>query len=79
VFIADFKTKWKIPHGRRFIRIGVNPSGIEYFIKKRTPTCDCLTVTGKTLAENLANVPEFRARTSVIRPFRESYEKLQDI
>ena len=33
---------------------------------------DCMTVTGKTIAENLKNIPEFpRAKQDVIRPFNE--------
>ena len=36
---------------------------------------DCLTVTGKTLAENLANAPKYPAGQEVIRPFSNPIKK----
>jgi len=36
---------------------------------------DCLTVTGKTLADNLASVPSYPAGQDIIRPFREPIKK----
>ena len=36
---------------------------------------DCLTVTGKTLAENLVNAPEYPAGQEVIRPFENPIKK----
>ena len=55
--LADFK-----PSGKYLMqdlhRFGGVPAVMKYLLKNNLLHGDCLTVTGKTLAENLANVPD---------------------
>lgn len=54
--LADFK-----PSGKYLMQdlhqIGGVPAVMKYLLKKKLLHGDCLTVTGKTLAKNLANIP----------------------
>ncbi|MDJ0874435.1 MAG: dihydroxy-acid dehydratase [Desulfobacterales bacterium] len=66
-FLADMK-----PSGR-FVQedlddIGGLPALMKYLLAKELLNGDCLTVTGRTLAENLADVDELAASQEVIRP-----------
>ena len=66
-FIADLK-----PSGKYLMedvhRVGGIPAVLKYLLKNGLLHGDCLTVTGKTLAENLENVPDLEAGQDVIRP-----------
>ncbi|WP_435181570.1 dihydroxy-acid dehydratase [Cellulophaga omnivescoria] len=66
-FIADLK-----PSGKYLMedvhRIGGIPAVLKYLLKNGLLHGDCLTVTGKTLAENLENVPDLIDGQDVIRP-----------
>ncbi|WKB80899.1 dihydroxy-acid dehydratase [Cellulophaga lytica] len=66
-FIADLK-----PSGKYLMedvhRIGGIPAVLKYLLKNELLHGDCLTVTGKTLAENLENVPDLIDGQDVIRP-----------
>tara|TARA_R110002049_G_scaffold308825_1_gene514264 strand:+ start:3120 stop:4796 length:1677 start_codon:yes stop_codon:yes gene_type:complete len=66
-FIADLK-----PSGKYLMedihRIGGVPAVLKYLLKNGILHGDCLTVTGKTLAENLVNVPDLIEGQDVIRP-----------
>lgn len=67
--IADLK-----PGGRYVMfdlhRVGGTPAVLKALLQRGLLHGDCLTVTGKTLAENLAEVPSVYARPqSVVRPF----------
>jgi dihydroxy-acid dehydratase len=66
-FLADLK-----PSGR-FVqedlhKVGGTPAVMKYLLEKGTLDGNCLTVTGKTLAENLAELPGLTADQEVIRP-----------
>ena len=66
-FLADLK-----PSGR-FVQedlhaVGGTPAVMKYLLKQEMLDGDCLTVTGKTLAENLADLPGLSAGQEVIRP-----------
>tara|TARA_R110000868_G_scaffold145181_2_gene365153 strand:- start:58130 stop:59806 length:1677 start_codon:yes stop_codon:yes gene_type:complete len=65
-FIADLK-----PSGKYLMedvhRIGGIPAVLKYLLENGLLHGDCLTVTGKTLAENLANVPDLIEGQDVIR------------
>ena len=67
-FLADLK-----PSGKFLIEdvhaIGGIPAVLKYLLKLGLLHSDCLTVTGKTLAENLADVPDLTGDQEVIRPF----------
>ncbi len=75
---SRFKTKWKISNGG-------SPScwWCSCCFKVHVGKCwnangDCLTVTGKTLAENLASVPDLSEGQDVILPIRKPI-KILDI
>ncbi|WP_372919822.1 dihydroxy-acid dehydratase [Salegentibacter sp.] len=65
-FLADLK-----PSGKYAMedvhRIGGIPAVLKYMLQNGMLHGDCLTVTGKTLAENLAEVPDLEAGQDVIR------------
>lgn len=66
-FIADLK-----PSGKYLMedvhRVGGIPALLKYLLKNGLLHGDCLTVTGKTLAENLENVPDLEEGQDVIMP-----------
>ncbi|MEM7115791.1 MAG: dihydroxy-acid dehydratase [Chloroflexota bacterium] len=65
--IADLK-----PSGRYVMEdvhdIGGTPAVMKYLLEQGLLHGDCLTVTGKTLAENLADVPSLPADQDIIQP-----------
>ncbi len=66
-FLADLK-----PSGKFLMedvhRIGGIPAVIKFMLDANMLHGDCMTVTGKTLAENMANVPSLSSGQKVIRP-----------
>ena len=66
-FLADLK-----PSGKYLMedihRIGGAPAVLKYLLNKGMLHGDCLTVTGKTMAENLSNVPDLLVNQDVVRP-----------
>lgn len=66
-FIADLK-----PSGKYLMEdlheVGGIPAVLKYLLKKGLLHGDCLTVTGKTLAENLLDVPDLKEGQDVIMP-----------
>ncbi|NNM19047.1 MAG: dihydroxy-acid dehydratase [Croceitalea sp.] len=66
-FLADLK-----PSGKYLMedvhRIGGVPAVMKFMLAKGMLHGDCLTVTGKTVAENLANVPSMEQGQTVVRP-----------
>lgn len=66
-FIADLK-----PSGKYLMedvhRVGGIPAVLKYLLNNGLLHGDCLTVTGKTLAENLENVPDLQEGQDVIMP-----------
>ncbi|WP_025739603.1 dihydroxy-acid dehydratase [Aquimarina pacifica] len=66
-FLADLK-----PSGKYLMedvhRVGGIPAVLKYLLKKGLLHGDCLTVTGKTLAENLLEVPDLDEGQDVIKP-----------
>ena len=73
-FLADLK-----PSGKYAMedvhRIGGIPAVLKYMLKNDMLHGDCLTVTGKTLAENLAEVPDMQAGQDVIRSLENPIKK----
>lgn len=66
-FLADLK-----PSGR-FVQedlhaVGGTPAVMKFLLAEGLLTGDCVTVTGKTLAENVADLPELSADQEIIRP-----------
>lgn len=66
-FLADLK-----PSGKYLMEdvhaVGGIPAVLKYLLKKGLLHGDCLTVTGKTLAENLLDVPDLSPDQDVIKP-----------
>jgi len=66
-FLADLK-----PSGKFLMKdlhqVGGVPAVLKYMLANGMLHGDCMTVTGKTLAENLANVPDLKEGQTVIRP-----------
>ena len=66
-FIADLKPSGKYVmedlHG-----IGGTPAVLKYLLEKGLIDGHCMTVTGKTLAENLASLPGLQAGQQIIQP-----------
>ena len=66
-YLADLK-----PSGKYLMedvhKIGGIPAVMKYMLSKGLLHGDCLTVTGKTLAENLAEVPELSKEQDIIKP-----------
>lgn len=64
-YLADLK-----PSGRYVMedlhRIGGTPAVMKYLLEHDLVNGECLTVTGKTVAENLANVPDLKQGQDVI-------------
>lgn len=73
-FLADLK-----PSGKYAMedvhRIGGIPTVLKYMLQNDMLHGDCLTVTGKTLAENLAEVPEMEEGQDVFRPLDNPIKK----
>ena len=66
-FLADLK-----PSGKYLMKdlhqVGGVPAVLKYMLEQGLLHGDCLTVTGKTLAENLAGVPSLQENQKIIRP-----------
>ncbi len=66
-FLADLK-----PSGRYLMNdlheVGGVPAVLKYMLEEGMLHGDCLTVTGKTLAENLANVQPLKEGQKIIKP-----------
>ena len=67
-FLADLKPSGKYVQ-EDLHHVGGTPAVMKYLLEKGLLDGDCLTVTGKTLAENLADAagPDSRARRSSTR------------
>ena len=73
--LADFKPSGKYLMQDLHIHGGI-PAVMKYLLQKGLLHGDCLTVTGKTVAENLAGVPDLRFRnTENYLPVRTAIEK----
>ena len=69
-FLADLK-----PSGKYLMEdlhnVGGIPAVLKYLLKKGLLHGECLTVTGKTLAENLLDVPDLTEGQDVIKPLEQ--------
>ena len=68
-FIADLK-----PSGRYVMEdlhnVGGTPAVMKYLLQEGLLRGDCMTVTGKTVAENLKDLPALKAGQDVVRPLK---------
>ncbi|MCA9414602.1 MAG: dihydroxy-acid dehydratase, partial [Candidatus Omnitrophica bacterium] len=67
-FLADLKPSGKYVFEDLF-RIGGVPAVMKLLLEKGMIDGSCMTVTGKTIAENLADLPGLPAEQDLIRPF----------
>lgn len=68
--LADLKPSGKYVM-EDLLEIGGVPAVMKLMLEKGLLHADCLTVTGKTIAENLAEVPTLKKDQDIIRPFDE--------
>lgn len=66
-FIADLKPSGKFVQ-EDLHSIGGTPGAMKYLLDKGYMTGDCMTVTGKTLGENLQSVPTLKEGQKIIQP-----------
>ncbi|WP_394749165.1 dihydroxy-acid dehydratase [Spongiimicrobium salis] len=66
-FLADLK-----PSGKYLMedvhRVGGTPAVLKFMLENGMLHGDCLTITGKTMAENLADVPSLTSGQEIIKP-----------
>ena len=71
-YIADLK-----PSGRYVMEdlheVGGTPAVMKYLLEEGLITGDCMTVTGRTVAENLADCPALTEGQPIIRPLAEPF------
>lgn len=66
-FIADLKPSGKFVQ-EDLHSIGGTPGAMKYLLEKGYMTGDCMTVTGKTLGDNLESVPPLKEGQTIIQP-----------
>lgn len=66
-YIADLKPSGKFVQ-EDLHSIGGTPAAMKYLLEKGYLNGDCMTVTGKTLGENLRDVPPLKAGQKIIQP-----------
>jgi dihydroxy-acid dehydratase len=66
-FLADLKPSGKFVQ-EDLHQVGGTPAVMKYLLEKGLMDGDCLTVTGKTLAENLETLPGLAEGQTIVRP-----------
>lgn len=66
-FLADLKPSGKFVQ-EDLHSVGGTPAVMKYLLSEGFMTGDCMTVTGKTLAENVAGLPGLKSGQTVIHP-----------
>jgi dihydroxy-acid dehydratase len=66
-FLADLKPSGKFVQ-EDLHSIGGTPAVMKYLLDEGLMKGDCMTITGKTLAENVASLPGLKAGQSIVRP-----------
>ena len=66
-FLADLKPSGKFVQ-EDLHSVGGTPAVMKYLLAEGLMTGDCMTVTGKTLAENVADLPGLKKGQTVIQP-----------
>ncbi|MCA9077248.1 MAG: dihydroxy-acid dehydratase [Planctomycetaceae bacterium] len=73
-YLADLKPSGKFVQ-EDLHSIGGTPAVIKYLLAAGYMKGDCLTCTGKTLAENVADLPELKEGQTIVRPINEPIKK----
>jgi len=66
-FLADLKPSGKFVQ-EDLHSVGGTPAVIKYLLEEGFMTGDCMTVTGKSLAENVADLPGLKAGQKIVQP-----------
>jgi dihydroxy-acid dehydratase len=66
-YLADLRPSGKYVQ-EDLHEVGGTPAVMKLLLKEKLLNGDCLTITGKTVAENLASVPELTAGQEIVRP-----------
>jgi dihydroxy-acid dehydratase len=66
-FLADLKPSGKFVQ-EDLHSVGGTPAVIKYLLAEGFMTGDCMTVTGKTLAENVADLPGLKSGQTIVQP-----------
>ncbi len=66
-FLADLKPSGKFVQ-EDLHSVGGTPAVIKYLLAEGFMTGDCMTVTGKSLAENVADLPGLKAGQKIVQP-----------
>jgi dihydroxy-acid dehydratase len=66
-YLADLRPSGKYVQEDLHL-VGGTPAVMKLLLKERLITGDCLTITGKTVAENLASLPELATGQKVVKP-----------
>ncbi len=66
-FLADLKPSGKFVQ-EDLHSVGGTPAVMKYLLEEGFMTGECMTVTGKTLAENVANLPGLKQGQTVVQP-----------
>ena len=77
-FLADMKPSGKYVMEDLY-KVGGIPAVLKMLLERGVLHGDCMTVTGKTMAENLAQVPGLSAGQSVIKPWDDPIQKVGHI
>ncbi len=72
--IADLKPSGKYVM-QNLHEVGGTPAVMKVLLQAGLLHGDCLTVTGKTVAENLADVPDMKEDQDVVRPLSDPIRK----
>lgn len=73
-YIADLKPSGKFVQ-EDLHSIGGTPAAMKYLLEKGYMNGDCMTVTGKTLGENLESVPSLKEGQTIIQPVEKPIKK----
>lgn len=73
-YIADLKPSGKYVQ-EDLHRVGGTPAVLKYLLEEDLLEGDCLTVTGKTLAENLKDLPGLQENQPIIQPVSKPIKK----
>ena len=72
-YLADLRPSGKFVQ-EDLHKVGGTPAVMKLLLKERLINGDCLTITGKTVAENLAKLPDLAAGQTVVHPISDPYQ-----
>jgi dihydroxy-acid dehydratase len=73
-YLADLRPSGKFVQ-EDLHKVGGTPAVMKLLLKERLINGDCLTITGKTVSENLAKLPDLAAAQTVVHPFSDPIKR----